>query len=241
MQLSHDPAAVDAVFDEGNLVSCAGLAPVLALAERAGLSELLAEHVSVPSPNAPAKVTALLAGMVAGADSIDDMDLLRHGAMDRLFTGVRAPSTLGTFLRAFRFGHVRQVDAVAARLLARLAARTPLLPGADRVAYVDVDDTVRETHGYAKQGAGFGYSGVSGLNALLGVVSTPAAAPALAGGRRRRGSADPAPRAPPRRPRPPGHRRVGSGEGGGRRPEGRRVGDCADGQRVLHPRRHRRG
>src|SRR3954454_2388547 len=87
MQLSHDPAAVDAVFDEGNLVSCAGLAPVLALAERAGLSELLAEHVSVPSPNAPAKVTALLAGMVAGADSIDDMDLLRHGAMDRLFTG----------------------------------------------------------------------------------------------------------------------------------------------------------
>jgi len=187
MQLSHDPAAVDAVFDEGNLVSCAGLAPVLALAERAGLSELLAEHVSVPSPNAPAKVTALLAGMVAGADSIDDMDLLRHGAMDRLFTGVRAPSTLGTFLRAFRFGHVRQVDAVAARLLARLAARTPLLPGADRVAYVDVDDTVRETHGYAKQGAGFGYSGVSGLNALLGVVSTPTAAPVVAAARLRRG------------------------------------------------------
>ncbi|HVI35044.1 MAG TPA: IS1380 family transposase, partial [Gaiellales bacterium] len=188
MQLSHDPAAVDAVFDEGNLVSCAGLAPVLALAERAGLSELLAEHVSVPSPNAPAKVTALLAGMVAGADSIDDMDLLRHGAMDRLFTGVRAPSTLGTFLRAFRFGHVRQVDAVAARLLARLAARTPLLPGADRVAYVDVDDTVRETHGYAKQGAGFGYSGVSGLNALLGVVSTPTAAPVVAAARLRKGS-----------------------------------------------------
>src|SRR3982750_1257085 len=62
MQLSHDPAAVDAVFDEGNLVSCAGLAPVLALAERAGLSELLAEHVSVPSPNAPAKVTSLAGG-----------------------------------------------------------------------------------------------------------------------------------------------------------------------------------
>src|SRR3954470_19417250 len=130
----------------------------------------------------------LLAGMVAGADSIDDMDLLRHGAMDRLFTGVRAPSTLGTFLRAFRFGHVRQVDAVAARLLARLAARTPLLPGADRVAYVDVDDTVRETHGYAKQGAGFGYSGVSGLNALLGVVSTPTAAPVVAAARLRKGS-----------------------------------------------------
>src|SRR3954454_18272646 len=128
MQLSHDPVAIDAVFDEGNLVSCAGLAPVMALGERAGLSELLAEHLSVSSPNAPTKITSLLAGMVAGADSIEDMDLLRHGAMDRLFEDVRAPSTLGTFLRAFTFGHVRQLDAVAARLLAALAGQVPLLP-----------------------------------------------------------------------------------------------------------------
>jgi hypothetical protein len=106
MQLSHDPGVVEAVFDEANLVSCAGLAPVLALAEWAGLSQLLAERLTVASPNAPLKVTALVAGMVAGADSIDDMDLLRHGAMDRLFAGVRAPSTLGTFLRSFSFGHV---------------------------------------------------------------------------------------------------------------------------------------
>jgi Transposase DDE domain group 1 len=192
MQLSHDPAVTDAAFDEANLVSCAGLAPVLALADRAGLSELLAERLTVASPNAPVKVTALVAGMVAGADSIDDMDLLRHGAMDRVFAGVRAPSTLGTFLRSFTFGHVRQLDAVAARLLAQLAApdggRTPLLPGADQVAYVDIDDTVRETHGYLKQGAGFGYSGVSGLNALLGIVSTPTAAPVIAAARLRKGS-----------------------------------------------------
>ena len=191
MQLSHDPGVIDAVFDEGSLVSCAGLAPVLALAERAGLSQLLAERVTVASPNAALKVTALVAGMVAGADSINDMDLLRHGAMDRLFTGVRAPSTLGTFLRAFTFGHVRQLDAVAARLLAALAALpggTALLPGADQVAYVDIDDTVRETHGYAKQGAGFGYSGVNGLNALLGVVSTPTASPVIAAARLRKGS-----------------------------------------------------
>jgi Transposase DDE domain group 1 len=188
MQLSHDPAVVDAVFDEANLVSCAGLAPVLALAERAGLHDLLAERLTVSSPNAPVKVAALVAGMVAGADSIEDMDLLRHGAMDRLCDGVRAPSTLGTFLRGFRFGHVRQLDAVAARLLAELAARTPLLPGADQVAYVDIDDTVRATHGYAKQGAGFGYSGVNGLNALLGVVSTPLAAPVIAAARLRRGA-----------------------------------------------------
>src|SRR3954471_9213856 len=188
MQLSHDPAVIDAVFDEGNLVSCAGLAPVLALAEQAGLSDLLTERLTVPAPNAPAKVRSLLAGMVAGADSIEDMDLLRQGAMDRLFIGVRAPSTLGTFLRVFTFGHVRQLDGVAARLLARLAARTPLLPGAGEVAYVDIDDTVRATHGYAKQGAGFGYSGVNGLNALLGVVSTPMSAPVIAAARLRKGS-----------------------------------------------------
>ena len=187
MQLSHDPAVIDAVFDEGNLVSCAGLAPVLALAEQAGLSDLL-KRLTVPAPNAPLKVRSLLAGMVAGADSIEDMDLLRHGAMDRLFIGVRAPSTLGTFLRVFTFGHVRQLDAVAARLLAQLAARTPLLPGAGEVAYVDIDDTVRATHGYAKQGAGFGYSGVNGLNALLGVVSTPTSAPVIAAARLRKGS-----------------------------------------------------
>ena len=118
------------------------------------------------------------------------MDVLRHGAMDRLFTGVRAPSTLGTFLRAFTFGHVRQLDAAAARLLARWPHRRAGTVAARRrqVAYVDIDDTVRETHGYAKQGAGFGYSGVNGLNALLGVVSTPAAAPVIAAARLRKGS-----------------------------------------------------
>jgi hypothetical protein len=97
------------------------------------------------------KITGLVAGMVARADSIADMDLLRHGAMGRLFTGVRAPSTLGTFLRSFRFGHVRQLDAVAAAVLARLAAAVPLLPGADAVAYIDVDDTLKQTYGYTKQ------------------------------------------------------------------------------------------
>ena len=89
MQLSHDPAKVSAVFDEANLVSCAGLAPVVALAARAGLEDLVARTVTVPGKNganASVKVAALVAGMVAGADCIDDMDLLRHGAMPRLFT-----------------------------------------------------------------------------------------------------------------------------------------------------------
>src|ERR1035437_4436821 len=76
-------------------------------------------------------------------DSIDDMDLLRHGGMGRLFTGVRAPSTLGTFLRTFTFGHVRQLDAVASRFLAALAKNAPILPGADQCVYVDIDDTIK--------------------------------------------------------------------------------------------------
>lgn len=180
-----------AAFDDPNLVSCGGLAPVLALAERAGLHRLAGEHVRVGRRGggfAEVKVPALVAGMVAGADSIEDMDLLRHGGMGRLFAGVRAPSTLGTFLRSFTFGHVRQLDAVASRLLVSLAGDAPLLPGADQLAYVDVDDTVRRTYGYAKQGAGRGYTGVKGLNALLAVVSTPSSAPVIAAVRLRAGS-----------------------------------------------------
>ncbi len=85
--------------------------------------------------------------MVCGVDSIDNMDLLRHGGMRRLFDGVRAPSTLGTFLRVFTFGHVRQLDAVAAGLLVRLATATPVLPEADQMVFVDLDDTVRRPTG----------------------------------------------------------------------------------------------
>jgi len=180
-------------FDDPNLVSCAGLAPVLQLAERAGLQRLVGEHVELGKPggvNAHLKIPTLVAGMVAGADSIDDMALLRHGAMGKLFSGVRAPSTLGTFLRSFTFGHVRQLDAVASRLLVNLAGQAPLLPGADELAYVDVDDTLRQTYGYAKQGAGRGYTGVKGLNALLAIVSTPSAAPVIAAARLRKGGAN---------------------------------------------------
>ncbi len=178
-------------FDDPNLVSCAGLAPVLALAERCGLHRLVTDTLTVSGPgaaNAAVKVPALVAGMVAGADSIDDMDLLRHGGMGRLFGGVRAPSTLGSFLRTFRFGHVRQLDAVAAGLLANLASHTPLLADADQMVLVDVDDTVKRTYGYAKQGAGYGYTKVKGLNALLGIISTPTSAPVIAATRLRKGS-----------------------------------------------------
>ena len=126
MQLCHTPRATSAVFDDPNLVSSAGLVPVLALAGSAGLQELAMQHLTVPTDkgaNAGLKVASLVAGMVAGADSIDDMALLRHGGMGRVFAGAYAPSTLGSFLRAFTFGHVRQLDAVASRFLTGLAAR----------------------------------------------------------------------------------------------------------------------
>jgi hypothetical protein len=193
MQLSHGSSSLSARFDEASLVSAGGLVPVLGLAQRAGLQALAEEHLTVPTDkgaHAGSKVAALVAGMVAGADSIKDMDVLRHGGMGRLFTGIYAPSTLGSFLRSFAFGHVRQLDAVAARLVADLAARTPLLPDAGRIAYLDVDDTIRATYGYAKQGAGYGYSGVKGLNALIAALSTPASAPVIVATRLRKGSAN---------------------------------------------------
>ena len=118
MRFTHAPAAVSAVFDDPYLVSAAGFVPMLRLAQHAGLGELVQGRLTVPTDkgaNAGAKVSALVAGMLAGADSIDDMNLLRHGGMGRLFDRTYAPSTLGSFLRQFRFGHVRQLDAVASR------------------------------------------------------------------------------------------------------------------------------
>src|SRR3954447_11259172 len=197
VQLSHTSRATSAVFDDPNLVSSAGLVPVVALAESVGLGALSQERLSVPSDkgaNAGLKVTSLVAGMVAGADSIDDMALLRHGGMSRVFARAYAPSTLGSFLRAFTFGHVRQLDAVASRFLTALADQTPLL-GSPRAkaagtghVLLDVDDTIVEVHGYAKQGAGFGSSGVRGLNALLATVTTADTAPVVVAQRLRKGS-----------------------------------------------------
>jgi hypothetical protein len=198
--LSHDPGKTHASFDDPNLVSRAGLVPVTALAERAGLAALVREHVSVGGPcgvNAEVKVPCLVAGMAAGAGSIDDMDVLRHGAMPDLFGGVRAPSTLGSFLRSFTWGNVRQLDAVARRMLAELAAAAPLLPGSDVLAFIDMDSMQKRVYGHAKQGAGFGHTKIQGkallvrgLNALAAVISTPLAAPVIAATRLRGGSAN---------------------------------------------------
>jgi Transposase DDE domain group 1 len=192
MQLSHSPAAFSATFDEPNLVVSAGLVPAVALAQRVGIGALVDDLVTVPGPagaNAGAKVVSLVAGMTAGADSIDDLDVLRHGAMARIFTGVRAPSTVGTFLRGFTFGHVRQLDAVASRALVGLTEATPLLTGIDAGCVIDIDDTVKPVFGADKQGAEFGYTKVRGLNAQLATISTDAAAPIIAATRLRRARA----------------------------------------------------
>ena len=178
-------------FDDSSLVSTAGLVPVMALAQRAGLAGLVEAHVSVPGPagaHAGAKVAAVVAGMVAGADSFEDLAVLRHGAMGRLLAEAPAPTTLGTHLRAYRFGHVRQLDAVATRVLAALATCTPVLTGIEQVAWIDVDDTIKQMHGYHQQGVAYGYSKVKGLNAQLAVLSTPLAAPVVAGVRLRKGN-----------------------------------------------------
>ncbi len=194
MQLCHTPRATSAVFDDPNLVSSAGLVPVLTLARSAGLHDLAAKHLTVPTDkgaNAGLKVASLVAGMVAGADSIDDMALLRHGGMGRVFAGAYAPSTLGSFLRSFTFGHVRQLDAVASRFLTRLANQAPMVPATQESGQrvmVDIDDTIIEVHGYSKQGSGYGYSGVRGLNALLATVSTQDTAPMVVAQRLRKGS-----------------------------------------------------
>jgi hypothetical protein len=200
VQLLHVLAKTHASFDDPNLVSRAGLVPVMALAQRAGLGDLVAEHVRPGREcgvNAHLKVACLVAGMAAGADSIDDMDLLRHGAMPDLFGGVRAPSTLGSHLRSYTWGNVRQLEKVNRRLLAGLAGRAPLLPGKDALAFIDIDATQKRVYGRKKQGAGFGHTRIGGktvlvrgLNALAATICTPLSAPVIAGVRLRGGRAN---------------------------------------------------
>jgi hypothetical protein len=191
----HTAGAVSATFDELNLVSCAGLVPVLRLAERAGLPAVAQQRVRLAASagsaaaNAGAKITSVVAGIVAGADSIDDLGVIRHGALPEIFGGIRAPSTLGTFLRGFTWGNVRQLDAVARETLTGLSRHAPLLPGADSYAFLDVDSTINRVYGYAKQGADYGYTRVRGLHPLLATLSTPIAASVIVGARLRRGSA----------------------------------------------------
>jgi Transposase DDE domain group 1 len=199
MRLLHTATRTHARFDDPNLVSHAGLVPAVRLARNIGLEDLAGRHVRVAAKvgaNPGLKIGSLVAGMVAGADTIDGMDLLRHGAFPATVGGIRAPSTLGSFLRAFDHGNVRQLAAVHRRVLAELAARTPLLPGADTLAFIDVDSVQRRLYGGTKQGAAFGHAKIAsksllvrGLNVLAATVSTLLAAPVVAAARLRGGNA----------------------------------------------------
>lgn len=195
MLFHHAPAAVSYTLDEDNLVSAAGLVPVMRLAQAAGLVDLAQKTRTVAidkGANAGAKVSSLVAGMSAGADSIDDMDLLRHGHEKHLSTGVRAqpwarssdssPSvTSGSSTRSPRASWLFwATEHHCFRSKALLAVRA----WCSSIS----TNTVIEVHSAAKQGAGFGYSGTRGLNALLVTASTSQAAPLIIGQRLRKGA-----------------------------------------------------
>jgi hypothetical protein len=200
VQLLHALGRTHASFDDPDLVSRAGLVPVMALAQRAGLARLAAAYVRPGGPcgvDARLKIPCLVAGMAAGADSIDDMDLLRHGAMPALFGGIRAPSTPGSHLRSFTWGNVRQLEMVNRELPGELARRAPLLPGKETLAFIDIDAMQKRVYGHRKQGAGFGHTKIQGkpllvrgLNALAATISTPLGAPVIAAARLRGGTAN---------------------------------------------------
>jgi hypothetical protein len=196
VRVSHAARTASAVFDDPNLLADGGLLPVLNLAEKIGIADLVDERVTIGGAansggaNAGAKVMSVLAGMIAGADSIEDLNRLRLGAMGRIFTGVRAPSTVGTFLRSFTHGHVKQVHAVHKQVLTALASGADLLPGSGEIAFVDVDSMHRQVYGYTKQGAVNGrLKGQKTLHPLIATISTPLSRPVVAGIRMRKGNA----------------------------------------------------
>src|SRR4051795_2200118 len=201
VRVSHRFTAGSARFDEDNLVSDAGLVPLLGLAEQTRLPEIIAEKVSIKTPriksgaaNPVPKLVDVIAGMCAGADSIDDLDMLRAGGTPILFDGVYAPSTLGTLLREFSFGHARQLESVLREHLCALTARTDVLAGIDEQAFIDIDSLLRPVYGHAKQGASYGHTKIAGkqvlrkgLSPLATTISTQRSAPVIAGMRLRAG------------------------------------------------------
>ena len=189
------------MFDEDNLVSSAGLVPVMTLAQQSGLLELLGKKVRIVAPriksgsaNPAPKLATVVAGMCVGADCIDDIDVLRSGGMKTLFDGVYAPSTVGTLLREFTFGHARQLESVLGEHLVALCGRVDLLPDADHRVFIDIDSLLRPVYGHAKQGASYGHTKIAGkqvlrkgLSPLATTISTAGAAPVIAGMRLRAG------------------------------------------------------
>ncbi|MEU3095502.1 IS1380 family transposase [Streptomyces sp. NPDC006967] len=163
---------------------------------RCGLGRLVAGKVTLTGAKngagtaADAKTMSIVAGMTSGADSIEDLDVLRQGGLPKLFGGVRAPSTLGTFLRAFTWGHVRQLESAIRSFTCNLATHTGFVPAGDEVVFVDIDSKVKQVYGPAKQGASFGYTKVRGLHFQIVTVKTVTCAPVIVATRLRKGSAN---------------------------------------------------
>ena len=181
---------IEVTFDEPNLVANAGLLLVATLVVRLGLERLINEVVDLSGRVGGAlpgrKVLTLVHAMVAGGSHIDHADVLRAGATQSVLPHrVMAPSTLGTFLRSFSFGHVRQLDAVFAETLRR-AWSLGAGPGSDRLV-VDLDSTICEVCGKTKHGAGYGYTKKLGYHPLL---ATRAGTGELLHVRMRKGSAN---------------------------------------------------
>jgi hypothetical protein len=169
-RVSHSIDRIDVTFDDPNLVADAGLLLVATLSQRLGLETLIDAVVKLISRVGGArpgrKVLTLVHAMIAGASHIDHADMLRAGSTAGVLGHrVMAPSTLGTFLRAFTFGHVRQLEAVIGRTLERAWA-LGAGPGANPLV-IDVDSTICPVDGKQKQGAGFGYTKVLGYHPLL--------------------------------------------------------------------------
>jgi len=177
---------LQATFDHEGLVANAGLIVPATLMARLGLETLIDAWVRTGSIRPGRKVLTLVAAMIAGATHIDHVDMLRAGATQRVLPfKVMAPSTIGTFLRSFTFGHVRQLDAVLSRTLERAWA-VGGGPGNNPLV-VDLDSTICEVHGKQKQAAGYGYTRVLGYHPL---VATRAGTGEVLFARMRRGSAN---------------------------------------------------
>ena len=171
----NHPDRIRIAFDDHRLVANAGLILPATLARRLGLPELVHNHLDLGRApgraNTGDKMMTLVASALAGGDCIDDADVLRTGGTARALGGtVKAPSTLGTFLRSFRWGHVRQLDRVSRELLARAWAAGAGL--SDAPFTIDLDSTICETYGLAKEGARHhGYTGARGYHPLLAVAA----------------------------------------------------------------------
>ena len=170
----HSLDRLDVTFDDERLVANVGLILPATLAQHLGLRELFDKHVdlgdAVGRANVGHKAMTLVHSVLAGGDCIDDADLLRSGDTAAVLGhGVLAPSTLGTFLRSFSFGHARQIDKVAGEVLTRAWA-AGAGPGGEP-ATIDVDSTICETYGLAKEGGVFGHTKVRGYHPLLAAMA----------------------------------------------------------------------